>query len=157
VQTVFLFSFLSSKPDQNNPRDNMKSTAYLGTPLNQPQTRLCPACGHTCHRQTELDRHLQSFHLPPWIFCPYSGCRWRGTRVADFQRHLNTQRCGPSLRLEEQQYQIYNVKMILSWIKDSQGGNIVSIAQRFAVDLVKERALELRKHDWLEDPWGCSA
>jgi len=70
---------------------------------------------------------------------------------------LNTQRCGPSLRLEEQQYQIYNVKMILSWIKDSQGGNIVSIAQRFAVDLVKERALELRKHDWLEDPWGCSA
>jgi N6-adenosine-specific RNA methylase IME4 len=67
------------------------------------------------------------------------------------------QRCGPSMRLEEQQYQIYNVKMVLSWIKDSQDGNIVSTAQGFAVDLVKERALELRRHDWLEDPWGYSA
>ena len=72
----------------------------------------------------------------------------------EFQRHLNTQRCGP--RLEEQQYQIYNVKMILSWIKDSQDGSIVSTAQSFAVDFVKERALELGKHEWLEDPWGHS-
>jgi len=74
--------------------------------------------------------------------------------VDEFQRHLNTQRCGP--RLEEQQYQIYNVKMVLSWIKDSQDGSIVSTAQSFAVDLVKERALELGKHEWLEDPWGRS-
>ena len=72
----------------------------------------------------------------------------------EFQRHLNTQRCGP--RLEEQQYQIYNVKMILSWIKDSPGGDILSTAQNFAVDLVKERALELGKQEWLDDPWGRS-
>ena len=82
------------------------------------------------------------------------GCRWRGTRVDEFQRHLNTQRCGP--RPEERQYQIYNVKMILSWIKDSQGGDIISTTQSFAVDLVKERALELGKREWLEDPWGHS-
>lgn len=73
----------------------------------------------------------------------------------EFQRHLNTQRCGPRLE-EQQQYQIYNVKMILSWIRDSQGGDIISTAQNFAVDLVKERALELGKQEWLEDPWGRS-
>ena len=72
----------------------------------------------------------------------------------EFQRHLSTQGCGP--RVEEHEYQIYNVKMILSWIKDSQGGDIISTAQSFAVDFVKERALELGKQEWLEDPWGRS-
>jgi len=46
--------------------------------------------------------------------------------------------------------------MILSWIKDSPGGDILSTAQNFAVDLVKERALELGKQEWLDDPWGRS-
>lgn len=32
----------------------------------------------------------------------------------------------------------------------------MSTAQSFAVDLVKERALELGKHEWIEDPWGRS-
>jgi hypothetical protein len=70
----------------------------------------------------------------------------------EFLRHLNSQKCGP--KPQEQHYQIYNVKMVLSWIKDSQGGDIISTAQSFAVDLVKERALELGKRGWLEDPWG---
>jgi hypothetical protein len=68
---------------------------------------------------------------------------------------LNTQRCGPRPE-EQQQYQIYNVKMVLSWIRDSQGGDIILTAQNFAVDLVKERALELGRQEWLEDPWGRS-
>ena len=46
--------------------------------------------------------------------------------------------------------------MILSWIKDSQDRSIVSIPQSIVVDLVKERALELEKHEWVEDPWGGS-
>jgi len=46
--------------------------------------------------------------------------------------------------------------MILSWIKDSPGMDIISTAQNFAVDLVKERALELGKQEWLDDPWGRS-
>ena len=46
--------------------------------------------------------------------------------------------------------------MILSWIKDSQGGDIISTAQGFAIDPVKERALELGKQEWLEVPWGRS-
>jgi hypothetical protein len=73
----------------------------------------------------------------------------------EFRRHLGQQECGkqPS---QEQEYQIYNVKMILSWIKDSQGNNILATAQGFAVDAVKERALELGKPEWLKDPWGRS-
>ncbi len=72
----------------------------------------------------------------------------------EFQRHLNTQMCGP--RPEEWQYQIYNVKMILSWINDSHGGDILPTVQNIAVDLIKERAQELGKQEWLEDPWGRS-
>ena len=66
----------------------------------------------------------------------------------EFQRHSSTQKCGP--RIEELRYQIYNEKMILSWIKDSQGGDIIWTAQGFVIDLVKERALELGKQGWLE-------
>jgi hypothetical protein len=46
--------------------------------------------------------------------------------------------------------------MVLDWINDSQGGDIISTAQTFAVEFVKERALELGRQDWLEDPWGRS-
>jgi len=67
---------------------------------------------------------------------------------------LTTQKCGP--RPEEQKYQIYNVKMILSWIKDPHGSTKLPTAQNIAVDLVKERAQELGKREWLEDPWGRS-
>ena len=70
-----------------------------------------------------------------------------------FQMHLSTQRCGQQ-PADEQQYQIYNVKMVLNWIKSSPGNDFLSTAQNFAVDLVKERALELGKQEWLHDPWG---
>jgi hypothetical protein len=72
--------------------------------------------------------------------------------VDEFDKHLATQKCGP--KPEELQYQIYNVKMVLSWIKNSEGGDVILTAKNFAVDLVKERAFELGMHEWLEDPWG---
>ena len=72
----------------------------------------------------------------------------------DFDKHLDTKRCGPTL--EGQQCQIYNAKMVVSWIKNSQSGDGVSSAQNLAVDLVKERALVLGRQEWLEDPWGIS-
>jgi hypothetical protein len=75
--------------------------------------------------------------------------------VDEFQRHLTTQKCGPR-PAQEQQYQIYNVKMVTNWIKNHPGVDFVSTAQNFAVDLVKERALELGKQEWLNDPWGRS-
>ena len=75
--------------------------------------------------------------------------------MSEFNKHLNTHQY--EQKPVEGQYQIYNVKMILDWIKESQGGgDIISIAQNFAVDLVKERALELGRQDWLGDPWGRS-
>jgi hypothetical protein len=73
----------------------------------------------------------------------------------EFQRHLGQQKCGEQ-PAQEQKYQIYNVKMVLSWIKGSQDNNILSTAQDFAVDAVKERALELGEEGWLNDPWGHS-
>jgi hypothetical protein len=113
---------------------------------------ICPECGKTCHRNQEMERHFSSFHLPCWIFCPYSGCGWRGDRLDEFDKHLATRKCGP--KPEELQYQIYNVKMVLSWIRNSEGGDVISTAKNIAVDLVKERALVLGRQDWLKDPWG---
>ena len=70
-----------------------------------------------------------------------------------FQVHLTARNCGPR-PAQEQQYQIYNVKMVMNWIRNYPGVNFISTAQNFAVDLFKERALELGKQDWLNDPWG---
>jgi len=76
--------------------------------------------------------------------------------VDEFRRHLGQQKCGEQ-PAQEQEYQIYNVKMVLSWIKSSQDNDILSTAQNFAVDLIIERALELGKQEWLKDPWGQHA
>lgn len=73
----------------------------------------------------------------------------------EFERHLDTQQCGSKPK-EEQQYQIYNAKMVISWIKNSQGGDVVTTVQNLAVDLVKERAIVLGRQEWLNDPWGIS-
>lgn len=75
----------------------------------------------------------------------------------DLNKHLDTQNCGP--RPEGPQCQIYNVKMVLNWMKDlnPEGGDIVSAAQNFAVDLVKGRAMQLVRQGWLEEPWGFTA
>ena len=98
-------------------------------------------------------RHIQSFHLPPWLWCSAPGCPWRGGRVDEYQRHKTTH-SAPNFPAEEQECQIYNVKMTLGLIRDSAGSDAITTAQRFAVDLVKERALELGKQEWLDDPWG---
>ena len=100
-----------------------------------------------------MERHIESLHLPPSIFCSSPGCKWRGGRVDEYRRHKNTH-SAPNIPVEEQGRRIYNVKMILGLIKDSAGSDAITTAQRFAVDLVKERAMELGKQEWLEDPWG---
>ena len=75
----------------------------------------------------------------------------------EFRRHLGQQKCG-EIPAQEEKYQIYNVKMCLDWVKGSQdnNNNILSTVQNFAVDAVKERALELGKEEWLNDAWGHS-
>ena len=72
-----------------------------------------------------------------------------------FERHLDTQQCGS--KPEGFQCQIYNPKVLSSPIKDPTGaGAALLAAQRIAVDWVKERAMELGRQEWLEDPWGHS-
>lgn len=121
------------------------------------QAPICPACKVIFNGYQDVERHFQSLHLPCPIFCPHSarGCRWRGSCIGDLEKHLDIQKCGP--KPAEQQYQIYDVKLILSWIENLQSGDDISKTQNFAVELVKERALELGRQEWLEDPWGLSA
>ena len=121
--------------------------------LNSKQQTLVCDCGTPFKRRQELERHVESLHLPPWIFCSSPGCKWRGGRVDEYRRHKTTHNA-QNFPAEEQECHIYNVKMILGLIKDSAGSDAITTAQRFAVDLVKERALELGKQEWLDDPWG---
>lgn len=46
--------------------------------------------------------------------------------------------------------------MVLGWIKDWQGNDFLPTIQDWALAAVKERALELGRHEWLENPWGRS-
>jgi hypothetical protein len=57
--------------------------------------------------------------------------------MEDSHGRLATSRCGA--KPEKQQYQTYDVKMVLDMMQGPQGGNFVSTAQNFAVDIVKER------------------
>ena len=54
-----------------------------------------------------------------------------------------------------QGYQIYEVKMILDMIRGAESNDSIRNAQAWAVDLVRERAIELGKGGWITDPWGC--
>jgi hypothetical protein len=58
-------------------------------------------------------------------------------------------------RPTEDQYQTFNVNLILDAINDSQ--NDVGKIIQLAYDLVKQRAQELGRQDWLANPWGRSA
>jgi hypothetical protein len=73
----------------------------------------------------------------------------------EFQRHLDKQKCSKK-PAQEQEYQIYDVKMVSDWIKNSLDNDMRLVAQNIAIDLVKERALELGKQEWLVDSWGRS-
>jgi len=114
----------------------------------------CKIClRESFYRRQELDRHIQRFHLPCWLYCPYSRCEWRGCRIDELQKHLDHQRCNQNST--EREYQIYDVKTILDMIRDAESNDSIRIAQDWAVDFVRERARELGKQGWFMDPWGC--
>ncbi|KAF8494580.1 hypothetical protein F5888DRAFT_629147 [Russula emetica] len=104
-------------------------------------------------RRQDLDRHIQQMHLPCCVYCPYSPCEWRGCRVDDLQKHLDRQKCNQNST--EQEYRIYDAKMIVDMIREAESNDSIRNAQNWAVRFVRERATELRKHGWLMDPWGC--
>jgi hypothetical protein len=141
--------------------------AYAGTPTHTlrlfvstftQQFFICGACGQTNGRQQELGRHYQTMHLPCCVFCPLEGCRWRGERRDEFKEHFQTHQIDQKPPLpSEEQCQIYNVKLLLGWIKEWQGNDFLPVIQKWALDAVKERGLELGRLEWLEDPWGLTA
>ena len=104
-------------------------------------------------RRQELDRHIQLIHLPCCVFCPYSHCEWRGCRVDELQKHLDQQGCNQNSPVQE--YRIYEVKTILKMIRSAESNDAIRNAQDWAVDFVRERAIQLGKDEWIVDPWGC--
>lgn len=103
-------------------------------------------------RRQELDRHIQRFHLPCWLYCPYSSCEWRGSRIDELQKHLDQKRC--NWNSTEKEFQIYDVKMILDMIRDPESNESIQTAQNWAVHFVRERARELGMNGWFTNPWG---
>jgi len=55
----------------------------------------------------------------------------------------------------EKDYSIYDVDAILDMIRRAESNNSIKNAQNWAVRYVQERAIQLGKNGWLEDPWGC--
>jgi hypothetical protein len=127
----------------------MRALTRTDSGIKQPRLS-CVLCDESFLRPRELYRHIQSLHLPYCLYCPYSGCRWRGARKDQFQKHQkNNHRSG-----ELPAYQIYDAKMVLDWIKTAESVDFIPVAQTWAVGLVQEKATELRRDQWLDDPWG---
>ena len=55
----------------------------------------------------------------------------------------------------EKDYMIYNVDVILDMIRRVESNDSIQNARNWAVRYVQERAVQLGKNAWLEDPWGC--
>jgi hypothetical protein len=140
---TLLFVFL--RPTHVLPHASPRATC-----IPQLAPFVCPVCQRRCGRRQELKRHLFSFHLPFWIFCPYFRCPWRGHRVEDLRTHLDHQQCGPEPN--RRQYEIYDSDLVAGWILD--GDASVEIAADYALDFVRQRAWELQMTEEWENLWG---
>ena len=127
-------------------------TNHLRLHIHRRQT--CVVCRAPLNRSQDLDRHIQSYHLPCCVYCPRPGCQWRGCRNDElrthFRRHLEFNQESVELR----EYVIYDVKFILDCIKDAESKDYIRSAQDMAINLVRQRAWELGKDEWLADPGG---
>jgi hypothetical protein len=104
----------------------------------------------------ELKRHLLSIHLPDCLYCPHPRCKWRGHRKDDLKLHLTTHpnRLKCASKLSPEQYSIYDVDLILSWILDDN--EPVEKVARFALNFVFERGLELKRVEEWANLWRSS-
>jgi hypothetical protein len=118
-------------------------TSTQAYPISTSKTspKLCPKCKKTCGRWHDLKRHIMLHHLPCWIYCPRSGCSWRGDRKDKFRMHLKEQKC--LSKPQDKQYQIYEAIMITEWILKDQVP--VGVGACYAAFPVGEEAVKLQK------------
>ncbi|KAI0288512.1 hypothetical protein BC826DRAFT_1037350 [Russula brevipes] len=117
-----------------------------------PPMVICVRCNERFPRQQELDRHIQTYYLPKFLHCPRPGCSWRGHRTDYLQTHWKIFHEMGEQKIEARENQIYDVKLILEWIRE--GAVTIQKGGEIASELVKERAEELGKEEWLDHPWG---
>ncbi|KAI0249369.1 hypothetical protein BJV78DRAFT_700477 [Lactifluus subvellereus] len=118
-----------------------------------PDGRLrCPSprCDTTIKpdRRQDLERHILSHHLPYSLSCPTPSCHWRGARKDEFKTHSKKYHAGHDL----EPCRIYDTKLVLGYILDD--GTPLERAEKYALDFVAERALELKKANEWEDLCG---
>ena len=124
------------------------------SPYKQP-TKTCVACKSSFDRNQELDRHIRLFHLPYCVYCPHSHCNWRGPRIDELRRHYAKHLGQHEESAELGEYLIYDVDVVLDWIKKEKRDDFIRTAQSWALELVRRKANGLEKHEWLAD-LGCS-
>lgn len=127
-------------------------TKYSRLYLHSPKT--CIVCKGSLNRSQDVDRHIQSYHLPCCVYCPSSDCDWRGCRTDELRTHFKRHLQPNQESTELGEYLIYDVKMVLGWIKDAESDDCIRTARDLALNLVRQRAKELGKDAWLADP-GC--
>ncbi len=143
------------KPGSNQVRYSyisscMRALTRAVSGIKRPRLH-CVLCDVSCARPQQLYGHIQMFHLPYSLYCPYSGCHWRGAREDQFQGHQKRYHQFGELPA----HRIYDVKMVLGWIKAAESVDFIPIAQTWAIGLVQEKATELGRYQWLDDSWGC--
>lgn len=149
----------SSRQDSNQVRLFLQMTRFVHSDANYPRLCLfppktCIICKKSFNRPQDVNRHIQSCHLPCCVYCPYPGCVWRGCRTDElrthFKRHLNRNKKFTELG----DCLIYDAKVILGLIKDAGSDDYIQHVRDLAINLVLERAKELGKDAWLADPGG---
>jgi hypothetical protein len=98
-------------------------------------------------RPQDLRRHMLAIHLPYCLFCPVPLCRWRGAHKDQFKKHLQVSHPGD----DREPGSIYDTKLVLGYIEE---GSPVQNVEKFVLDFVAERAIELRKVEEWEDLCG---
>jgi hypothetical protein len=112
----------------------------------------CPVsgCPTSLSRVQDQRRHLLT-HLPHWIHCPVPDCIWRGDRYNAFLKHWGNDHPSRIPVPDEDQYKTYDPQQLMKAISE---GVCIQDAQKYAISIVKKRALEFRKPELSENPWG---
>jgi hypothetical protein len=89
-----------------------------------------------------------SQHLPYRLSCPQQSCRWRGGLEDVFEAHVRT--CHPGYKLKP--ITIYDAKLVIGYILED--GAPVWRVEKYALDFVEQRAVDLEKVEEWEDLCG---